>query len=102
MVLDSIDPGIEPIVRMTDNFYKNRNLALVFEARVGKGKLLMCSSDLCGNIDSRPVARQLRCSLLKYMLSDKFNPTRQLSFDKIEKAFHNVSHKTVERKSIYD
>lgn len=102
MVLDSIDPGIEPIVRMTDNFYKNRNLALVFEARVGKGKLLMCSSDLCGNIDSRPVARQLRRSLLEYMLSDKFNPTRQLSFDKIEKVFHNVNHKTVERKSIYE
>ncbi len=102
LVLDSIDAGMDPIVRMTDNFYKNRNLALVFEAKVGKGRLLMCSSDICANIDSRPVARQLRRSLLEYMMSDKFNPARTLSFDKIEKAFHNVNRTAVERKSIYD
>lgn len=102
LVLDSLDAGIEPIVRMTDNFYKNRNLALVFEAKVGNGKLLMCSSDLFTDIDARPVARQLRRSLVEYMSTDKFNPSAELTFDKIEKAFYNVSHAVTERKSIYD
>lgn len=102
LVLDSLDAGIEPIVRMTDNFYKNRNLALVFEAKVGNGKLLMCSSDLFTDIDARPVARQLRRSLVEYMSTDKFNPSAELTFDKIEKAFYNVTHAVTERKSIYD
>lgn len=102
LVLDSLDARIDPIVRMTDNFYKNRNLALVFEAKVGEGRLLVCSSDLADSLDARPVARRLRYSLLRYMGSEAFRPEAELSFDMIEKAFHNVNHTVVERKSIYD
>lgn len=75
---------------------------MVFEAKVGNGKLLMCSSDLFTDIDARPVARQLRRSLVEYMSTDKFNPSAELTFDKIEKAFYNVTHAVTERKSIYD
>lgn len=87
MVLDSLDAKVEPIVRMTDNFYKNRNLALLFEAQVGEGKLLMCSTDLDTRLESRSVARQLRYSLLQYMESEMFRPQTVLTFDALEKAF---------------
>lgn len=102
MDLDSLQNNLQPIVRMVDNFYKNRNLGLLFEAKVGKGKLLLCSSDLAKNLNSRPVACQLRYSLLKYMESDEFNPKEEVSFIRIKQAFHNVNGAKKEKKSIYD
>ena len=33
MELDSLKNNMQPIVRMVDNFYKNRNLGLLFEVK---------------------------------------------------------------------
>lgn len=74
MVLDSLPEEIIPIVQVVDDWNKNRKLGLVFEASVGKGKLLMCSIDLNSDTNKRPVARQMLHSLLKYMESNNFNP----------------------------
>ena len=73
---------------MMDNFFKNRNLALLFEARVGKGRLLVCSVDFMKNSDTRPVSRQLRYSLLKYMDSRSFDPKNELSEEQLQCLFH--------------
>ena len=86
LVLDSLE-SIQPIVRMVDNFFKNRNLGLVFEAKVGNGKLLVCSPDLYDDIENRPVARQLLYSLTRYMASDAFEPKQSFSFVQVEKVF---------------
>ena len=91
MELDSLKNNMQPIVRMVDNFYKNRNLGLLFEVKAGDGKLLVCSSDLAKNLNTRPVARQLRYSLLKYMESDKFNPQEEVAFKQIKQVLHNVN-----------
>ncbi len=32
----------DPIVRIIDDWVTNRNLAFIFEAKVGNGKLLVC------------------------------------------------------------
>lgn len=102
MDLDSLKNNLQPIVRMVDNFYKNRNLGLLFEAKAGDGKLLVCSSDLTKALESRPVARQLRYSLLRYMESDRFNPQEEVSFEKIKKVLHNEGRRKEEKKSIYE
>lgn len=102
MELDSLEAGIRPIVSMVDNFYKNRNLGLVVETSAGTGKLLLCSSDLEKNLDSRPVARQLRYSLLKYMESAEFNPKDKIPFDQIKKIVQNVERTKEREKSIYE
>lgn len=102
MELDSLKNNMQPIIRMVDNFYKNRNLGLLFEAKVGNGKLLVCSSDLIKDLDSRPVSRQLRYSLLKYMENSAFHPEEELSFEQIKKILHNVNKKKEEKKSIYE
>ena len=78
MVLDEFDPKLRPIVQVIDDWNTNRKLGLVFEAKVGRGKLLVCSIDLRGNLDKRPVARQMLHSLLKYMQSDRFAPSQSL------------------------
>ena len=85
-----------------DNFYKNRNLGLLFEVKAGDGKLLVCSSDLAKNLNTRPVARQLRYSLLKYMESDKFNPQEEVAFKQIKQVLHNVNRTKEVKKSIYE
>ena len=77
MVIDSL-PAIKPIVRVIDNFYKNRKMANVLEARVGKGKLILTSMDISHDLGKRPAARQLRYSLEQYMATNDFNPAVEL------------------------
>lgn len=73
MVTDSIRGGA-PLVEMVDNFTNNRRLATLYEGRVGTGKVVIASFDLQSDLDSRPVARQMLCSILGYMNSDRFDP----------------------------
>jgi hypothetical protein len=82
--LDAVDPNIKPIVRVIDDWVTARPLGLVFECKVGKGKLLVSSIDLTSNMSARAEARQLRHSLLKYIGGRDFNPTTQVSIEKIQ------------------
>lgn len=72
MILDDTD--IEPLVRVIDSIKDNRSLALMFEARVGRGRLLVCSAELGKNPDENPASKQLLHSIIGYMKSDDFNP----------------------------
>ena len=99
--LDSIEKNIDVIVTMMDNFYKNRNLGLVFETQVGKGKLVVCSIDL-KDVNQRPASRQLKYSLLEYMKSSKFCPTKSIDFNTLKSHIYNAEQKKLEKKSIYD
>jgi len=78
MILDSL-PAIDPIVRVIDNFFKNRKMADVIEARVGDGRLVLVSADITHGLGLRPVARQLRYSLEHYMSSAAFAPAVSLT-----------------------
>ncbi|HWB94158.1 MAG TPA: glycoside hydrolase family 2 TIM barrel-domain containing protein, partial [Puia sp.] len=78
MILDSL-PKLHPIVRVIDNFFKNRRMADVIEASVGSGKLILVSMDITHNLDRRPAARQLRYSLEHYMNSAAFTPATTLT-----------------------
>lgn len=89
MNIELFPPEFKPIVQPIDTWFLNRRLALLFEAQVGKGKLIVCSADLQSNINERPAARQLFFSLTKYMLSDQFNPKYIIEFSIIEELFEN-------------
>lgn len=81
-------PGIIPIVRIIDDWFTARPLALIFEARVGKGKIMVCGSDLITGSETRPEARQLRYSLEKYMTSDSFTPSVSVEMNKLKALFN--------------
>ena len=72
--MDQLPPELSPIVQVIDDWNTCRKLGLAFEAQVGGGRLLFCAVDLEKDLDQRPVARQLRHSLLRYMASDQFDP----------------------------
>ncbi|HEY8749959.1 MAG TPA: hypothetical protein VIM11_18390 [Tepidisphaeraceae bacterium] len=83
MVLDGFPRDLHPIVQVIDDWNTNRRLAMVFECRIGKGKLLVCSADLVGRLERRPVARQLLSSLLTYVRSARFDPKTEVSPDQV-------------------
>ncbi len=87
IIIDDFSTTPNPIVRVIDDWVTNRNLALLFEAKVGKGKLLVSGIDLHTNLDSRAEARQLLYSLKSYMAGDKFNPATTLSGKEIRDLF---------------
>ena len=72
-ILDDAPANYRPIVQVVDNIERNHKLGLIFEFIVGKGRLLVCMSDLKA-IQDKPEAGQLYTSILNYMASDKFNP----------------------------
>jgi hypothetical protein len=79
IVLDELPRNLEPTVRIIDDWFTNRRLALLFEARVGKGRLVMCGLDLQDPAAQDPVTRQFRHSLLTYMTSPRFKPAAELT-----------------------
>jgi len=74
MILDS-QPGLRPLIWVIDSFKDNRRMGLLWEAKVGNGKLMVCSADLLRLSQSNPVSRQLLYSILKYMDSEYFQPS---------------------------
>ncbi len=87
MILDEVPASFRPIVQVIDSAGMNRKLGVMFQARVGKGRLLVSSIDLANDLGQRPVARQLRYSLLNYMNGDSFYPQHELSLEVIDGLF---------------
>jgi hypothetical protein len=83
MIIDSL-PGVVPLVRVIDDWVRNRSLALAFEARVGKGSLLVCSIDLLTGVGERPGARQLLHSLASYASGPRFIPETRVTVADIQ------------------
>lgn len=91
MILEDFPAGFKPLIQPIDTWFLNRRLALVYEAKVGKGKLMVSSADLRKDTDDRPAAKQLFYSLQKYMASDKFNPAQEIDIKVIEDVFRTPS-----------
>jgi hypothetical protein len=84
IILDDTPADYRPIVQVIDNFERNHKLGLIFETRVGRGRLLVCAIDLLGHQD-RPEARQLLHSLLQYIASEEFAPRKEIDADLLKK-----------------
>ena len=82
VILDSLPKDYRPLVQIVDNLERVHRLGLIFEAKVGPGRLLVCAADLPA-ISDKPEARQLMTSLLSYAGSEKFNPALELSADAV-------------------
>ncbi|WP_207514224.1 exo-beta-1,4-galactosidase [Longitalea luteola] len=94
MHLEDFPKGFSPILQPIDTWFINRKLALLLEAKVGKGKLLLCSIDLKNDMSNRPAAFQLLHSLLDYMVSKEFNPAASVELSAIQALFTQPSRET--------
>jgi len=91
MNLEDFPVDFRPLIQPIDTWFMNRRLALVFEAQVGKGKIIVSSANLSNDLENKPAAKQLFLSLQKYMDSDAFNPKNSLSFEVIQDIFVSPS-----------
>ena len=75
MNLDHLPRGLQPIVQGIDDWNRGYKLGLIYECKVGRGKLMVCSVDLSAERAAGKVtAGALRKSLLAYMGSEQFAP----------------------------
>lgn len=86
MQLDSLTDkntgkNIEPIVGVVDNFYRNRRLGYIFEAKCGNGKIYVSSINLNA---AGPEMKSLLNGILHYIDSEEFNPQNEVTFQQIE------------------
>lgn len=88
-ILDNAPKDYFPLVQVVDNFERNHKLGLIFEFAAGKGKLLVCMSDL-RSVQDKPEARQLYSSILKYMSSGNFNPSQNLTPEDLKTLFSST------------
>ena len=96
MQIDSI-PGASPIVETIDNFVNNRRLATVFEAKLGKGAIIVTSIDLItpDTADGQyktgitPEIEHLRHCLVQYINSADFNPPTSITEQQLRSMITN-------------
>ena len=82
--LDIFETPLTPVVRIIDDWFTAHPLAMFFECKVGKGKLLVSGVDFFDNIENRVAGQQLLASLLNYMNSADFEPAATLSDKDVE------------------
>ncbi|MBN2699398.1 MAG: beta-glucuronidase [Bacteroidales bacterium] len=83
MNLDGFPEGFRPLIQPIDTWFISRRLGVLFEARVGNGKIMVTSIDFESNMENRPAARQLLFSIEKYINSDTFNPAYEVNIGTI-------------------
>jgi len=91
MSLDSLPRDVRPLVQVIDDWNTCRRLGLVFEARAGKGRIVVCSMDVESDLPQRPAAAQFRATLLNYMASDQFLPESTLTPEALKSVFREPS-----------
>lgn len=94
MQLTDFPAGFQPIIQCIDTWFLNRKIGMLFEARVGNGRIMVCSIDLQRNLDRRPVARQLYASILQYMQSINFRPAFTIEASVIQDLYRKAAERT--------
>ncbi len=74
---------IRPLIKVLDGFENLNSLGLLYEARVGEGKIMVSSMDL-ENLKNKYIeAAALRASIIRYMNSDYFDPQPEIDIEQI-------------------
>ncbi len=99
--IDISELQVDALITVIDNFFKNRDLTNLFEASVGEGSLVFSSIDLFNNLDVRPASKQLLVSIIDYMNSGSFHPSKAISEEKLFKFNTNATTEKSDILSIY-
>ena len=78
MILNDTPHKFRPVVQVIDGFDRNHKLGLILEAKVGKGRLIVCTIDVMG-LQKHPEARQLLKCLYAYADGATQKPLQELS-----------------------
>lgn len=87
MNLREFPKDYQPTIQPIDTWHVSRKLGMMIEAKVGRGKLLMTTMDVTSDLNRRLIANQMRYAILKYMMSDDFQPAMEVDKQVIENLF---------------
>ena len=90
MDLDGLSNKPVMPLRFVDKYNRNALPVALWEAKVGPGKLFVCTLDITSDPENRRAARQLRRSLLEYLGSDRFQPGTRLDPAVLDTLFKTV------------
>ena len=90
LILNSLDKSYFPIIQTIDNVERNHKLGILMEFKVGKGSVLLCTTDLKA-ISSYVEGRAYVSAIEEYISSDSFNPAAELSLDQLRALLYSES-----------
>jgi hypothetical protein len=96
MKLNNLPFDFEPVVYMIDDFNECERLGLVFEAKVGTGRLLVTTLNLGTDGSRTPAQKQMLKSLLVRTELRGFAPTQALTLEQLEQVFQPPQPKVIE------
>lgn len=86
MVIDELPTSLDPTVLVVPDWWHNKRLSNLFEAKIDQGRIVVCSIDIDSNLEKRHAARALRHSILSYM-ADGFDPAQSLTAEQVKTLF---------------
>lgn len=96
LILNSLPKSYRPLIQVIDNIERNHKLGILFELAVGKGKILVCMTDL-SRILQYPEGNQYRIALLRYMKSDSFLPVQKVGWKELNDLFvHTIEQDDIQ------
>ncbi len=93
--------SLRPIVWAIDDWNRNWRLGVIFECKVGPGRLLVSAINLDGD-HGGPGLKQLRRSLLDYAGSDKFQPNASLTSEQADNLWAHSTSNSHEPGRVFD
>ena len=90
---DAFVPSFQPAMQFIDKYNRNSTPAVLWETKVGPGKLFVCTLDIESDPERRIVAQQLKKSLLAYVASPAFQPTFEMSPQQLTSLFQATPYR---------
>jgi hypothetical protein len=89
MILNDTPKDFRPVIQVIDGIDRNHKLGLILEAKVGNGRLIICTIDLPG-LQQHPEARQLLACLYQYAGSKAHKPQKELDIPTIRQILQEL------------
>ena len=83
--IDRLPAGCGHIVQPVPDLHYSTSIGMLFELKVGEGRLMVCGLNLSDR--KKPEVNAVRSSILSYMESGDFNPSAQIELEKFSDAF---------------
>ena len=83
--IDMLPAGCGHIVQPVPDLHYSTSIGMLFELKVGEGRLMVCGLNLSDR--KKPEVNAVRSSIISYMESGDFNPSAQIELEKFSDAF---------------
>jgi len=88
LILNSLPKDYRPLIQTVDNVERNHKLGILMEFKVGKGKLLISTTDLEA-ISDYTEGRAFKNAIIDYASSANFNPTSSITLDQLRSLLYS-------------